>query len=311
MKILFTTAMILLMAGLALPAQTTLSNADVIKMANAGLSDDFVTNLIDQQGSHLSSDVSSLIEMKRAGVNERILSAVTKKAPSNEPLNGDSVLRLTKAGFSDNFISDLIMREPGKFKVSGSRIVELKEAGVSERVLSLMVNESGARDLPAGTQISVRMIDKIDSEKDKSGDEFRASLEDPLTIGDQVVAPKGADARVRLTEDKNSGKFTGRAELTVQLLSIVVNGKTVPVSTTSVTEKSKSQTTSTVEKAAIVGAVGALIGGLAGGGKGAGIGAGAGAAAGAGSGVFMKGQHVKIPSETVLTFTTEQTVRLP
>ena len=311
MKTTFTAALLLGIASAALTAQTTLSNADVIKMANAGLSDDFITNLIDQQGSHLASDVSSLIDMKQAGVNERVLSAIAKKAPSEEPLNGDSVLRLTKTGFSDNFIADLIMAQPGKFAVSGSRMAELKEAGVSERILSLMVNESGARDLPAGTQISVRLIDKIDSEKDKSGDEFRATVEDPLRIGDEVVVPKGADASIRLTQDKNSGKFTGKPELTVQLLSIAVNGKTVPISTTSVTEKGKSQTTKTVEKAAIVGGVGALIGGLAGGGKGAGIVAGAGAAAGAGSGVFMKGQTVKIPSETVLTFTTEQTVRLP
>jgi hypothetical protein len=311
MKRPFTTTLLVCIAGGALFAQTTLSNGDVIKMAGAGLSDDFITNLVDQQGSHLASDVSSLIDMKQAGVNEHILSAIVKKSPSNEPLNGDSVLRLTKAGFSDNFVADLIKAQPTKFTVSGARIVELKEAGVSERILALMVNESGIRDLPAGTQISVRLIDSIDSEKDKSGDEFRASLEDPIMINGEVVAKKGADARVRLTEDKKSGKFTGKAELTVQLLSVVVNGKSVPINTTSVTQYSKSQTKSTVEKAAVVGAVGALIGGLAGGGKGAGIGAGAGAAAGAGSGVFMKGQHVKIPSETLLTFTTEDTVRLP
>jgi hypothetical protein len=312
MKILFASALFLALAAApTIQAQTTLSNSDVIKMANAGLSEDFITNLVDQQGSRLSSDVSSLIEMKQAGVNERILSAVVKKAPSKEPLNGDSVLRLTKAGFSDNFITDLIKQQPTKFTVSGSRIVELKEAGVSERVLSLMVNESGARDLPSGTQISIRLIDSIDSEKDKAGDEFRASLEDPITIGDEVVVKKGADARVKLVEDKQSGKFTGKAELTVQLLSVVVNGKTVGIPTTSVTEYSKSQTGSTVKKAAIVGAAGAVIGALAGGGKGAAIGGGAGAAAGAGSGVFMKGQRVKIPSETLLTFTTQQEVRLP
>ena len=69
------------------------------------------------------------------------------------------------------------------------------------------------------------MIDSIDSEKDKAGDEFRASLEDPIKVGDAVVAPKGSDARVRLVEDKQSGKFTGRAELTIQLLSFSVNGK--------------------------------------------------------------------------------------
>jgi hypothetical protein len=310
-KLLIFPILLLWVASAALRAQPALSNSDVIKMAKSGLSDDFITNLIDQQGSHLSSDVASLIEMEKAGVNERILAEVIKKAPSQEPLNSDSVLRLVQAGFSDNFIASLIMSQPGKFSVSGSRILELKQAGVSERLLSLMVGESGARTLPGGTAISVRLIDSIDSEKDKAGDEFRASLEDPIKIGDVVVAAKGADARVRLVEDKQAGKFTGKAELTIQLLSFAANGKTVPVETASVSEYSKSQGASTAKKAAAVGAVGAIIGAIAGGGEGAAIGAGAGAAAGAGSGVFMKGQRVKIPSETLLTFTTRQDVRLP
>ncbi|HEY7336103.1 MAG TPA: hypothetical protein VH639_14535 [Bryobacteraceae bacterium] len=312
MKTLSSTALVFLLAvGSALQAQPALSNSDVVKMSNAGLSDDFITNLVDQQGSHLSSDVSSLIDMKQGGVNEHILAAVVKKAPSSEPLNSDSVLRLVQVKFSDNFIANLIMNQPGKFSVSGSRVVELKQAGVSERLLSLMVGEAGGGTLPSGTAISVRLIDSIDSDKDKAGDEFRATLEDPLRIGDDTVAPKGADARIRLTEDKQAGKFTGKAELTVQLLSVVVNGKSVPVETASVSQYSKSQTGSTAKKAAAVGAVGAIIGAIAGGGKGAAIGAGAGAAAGAGSGVFMKGPRVKIPSETVLTFTTQQDVRLP
>src|SRR5262249_15619080 len=148
------------------------------------------------------------------------------------------------------------------------------------------------------------------SEKDKAGEEFRASLEDAIVVNGETIVPKGADARVRLAEEKSSGKFAGKAELTVQLLSIVSNGKTLTVQTSSGTEYSKSQGASNGKKAAAVGAVGAIIGAIAGGGKGAAIGAGAGAAAGAGSGVFMKGQRVKIPSETVLTFTTEAPVKL-
>jgi hypothetical protein len=302
---------VLCAAGATLYAQATLSNSDVIKMANAGLSDEFITNLVDQQGSHLASDVASLIEMRQGGVNERILTAVVKKAPSQEPFNSDSVLRLVQAQFSDDFIANLIMSHPGQFSASGARIVELKQAGVSERLLSLMVGESRSRTLPSGTQISVRLIDAIDSERDRAGDQFRASLEEPLKIGDEVVAPKGADARIRLVEDKQSGKLTGKAELTVQLLSVLVNGNSVPVETASVSKYSKSQGVNTAEKAAAVGAVGAIIGALAGGGKGAAIGAGAGAAGGAGSGVFMHGQRVKIPSEALLTFTTQMDVSLP
>src|SRR5262249_23046045 len=126
----------------------------------------------------------------------------------------------------------------------------------------------------------------------------------------EIIIPKGADARVRLATEKSSGKLTGKAELTLELVSITANGKTIPVATSSVAEYSGSQTNSTLKKAGIVGAIGAVIGGIAGGGKGAAIGAGAGAAAGAGSGVFMKGQRVKVPSETLLTFTTQSSIKL-
>jgi hypothetical protein len=299
-----------LAAGAAVYAQPAMSNSDLIKLANSGLSDEFVLNLIDQQGSRLSSDVSSLVEMKRAGVNERILTAVTRKSPSPEPLNSDSVVRLVKAGFSDDFVSDLLNRQQSKLSVPASRVVELKREGVSERILSLMVAQGG-RELPRGTEVSIRLIDSIDSERDKSGDQFRASLEDPISVGDEVVFPKGADVRVRLTQNKESGKFTGKSELTVELVSITAKGQTIPVETTSVTEYSNSRGASTAKKAAAVGAVGAIIGAIAGGGKGAAIGAGVGAGAGAGSGAVMKGQRVKIPSETLLTFTTEQPVKLP
>ncbi|HEY4365046.1 MAG TPA: hypothetical protein VGN17_29045 [Bryobacteraceae bacterium] len=299
-----------LTAGAAVYAQPSMSNADLVKLANSGLSDEFILNLVDQQGSRLSADVSSLIEMKRSGVNEKILSAVARKNPSSEPLNSDSVVRLVKAEFSDNFIADLLGRQQGGLSVPASRIVELKREGVSERLLSLMVAQA-PRELPSGTEVSVRMIDPVDSERDRSGDTFRASLEDPISLGPDVVFPKGADVRVRLAENKESGKFTGKTELSVQLVSITANGVTVPIETTSVTEYSNSRGASTAKKAAAVGAVGAIIGAIAGGGKGAAIGAGVGAGAGAGSGAVMKGQRVKIPTETLLTFTTEQPVKIP
>jgi len=298
------------MAGAAVYAQPSMSNGDVIKMVNAGLSEEFITNLIDQQGSRLSSDVSSLIEMKQAGANERILRAVVNKSPSREPLNSDSVIRLVKAGFSDNFIADLLMKQSTKFSPDASRIVELKQAGVSERMLALMVGEGNARTLPSGSEVSVRLIDGIDSEKDNPGAEFRASLEDPIVIDGQTVAPKGADARVRLAEEKSSGKFTGKAELTIQLLSVVVNGKSVPIQTSSVTEYSKSQTGSTAKKAAAVGAVGAIIGAIAGGGKGAAIGALSGAGAGTATQALTRGKSVRVPSETILDFRLEAPIHI-
>ena len=294
-----------------LSAQTTLSNSDLVKLSKAGLSEDFVLNLIDQQGSRLQTDPSALIAMKNEGVNERIISAAVKKSPSREPLNSDSVLRLVQAGFSDGFVINLLNAQPAKFTVDAARIVDLKQAGVSERILALLVQQGGGRELPSGTQISIRLIDAVDSEKNNQGDEFRASLEDPLTLGNDVVVQRGADARVRLVTEQESGKLTGRAGLTMQLVSITVNGKSVPVNSSDVSEYSGSRGARTAKSAAAVGAIGAVIGAIAGGGKGAAIGAGAGAATGAGAQTVMKGQQVRIPSETVLTFTTQKPVQLP
>ena len=294
-----------------LAAQTTLTNSDLVKLSKAGLSEDFVLNLIEQQGSRLSTDPSALVALKNEGVDERIISAAVKKSPSREPLNSDSVLRLVQAGFSDRFIINLLEAQPVKFTVDAARIVDLKQAGVSERILALIVQQGGVRELPSGSQISVRLIESVDSEKNREGDEFRASLEDPITIGNDVVVQKGADARVRLVAEQESGKLSGKAGLTMQLVSITSNGKTVSVNSSDVSEYSGSRGARTAKSAAAVGAVGAIIGAIAGGGKGAAIGAGAGAAAGAGAQTVMKGQQVRIPSETVLTFTTQRAVQLP
>jgi len=294
-----------------LAAQTTLTNPDLVKLSKAGLSEDFILNLIDQQGSRLQSEPSALVDLKNQGVNERIIAAVVRKSPSREPLNSDSVLRLVQAGFSDRFVIDLLNAQPAKFTASASRIVELKQAGVSERILALMVQQGSVRELPSGTQISVRLIESVDSERNREGDEFRASLEDPITLGNDVVVQKGADVRVRLVAEKESGKLSGRASLTVQLVTITADGKTFPVNTSDVSEYSGSRGARTAKSAAAVGAVGAIIGAIAGGGKGAAIGAGAGAATGAGAQTVMKGQTVRIPSETVLTFTTQSSVQLP
>ena len=294
----------------AQPASSTMTNDDVAKLSKAGLSEQFVTDLIDKQGSRLSGDISSLILLKEDGVNEKIVSAVAKKAPSTEPLNTDSVLRLVKADFSDSFILDLLSRRPSQFSTDAARIIELKRAGVSERLLSVMVTQSASRELARGTEISVRMVDSIDSEQHRPGDVFSATLEDPIVMGNDVIAQKGAKAVVRLADAKDSGKLSGRSSLTLQVVSVVIDGKTVQIDSSDVAQQSGSRTERTAKSAAAVGVLGAIIGGIAGGGKGAAIGAAAGAGAGAGAQVLLDPQKVKVPSETVLTFITAAPTRI-
>jgi hypothetical protein len=165
--------------------------------------------------------------------------------------------------------------------------------------------------IPAGTRISVRMIDGIDSTTNRAGDRFQASLQEPLVIDGNVVVPKGTDVYGRLAESKESGKFSGRSQLQLELTGIVVNGQTVPVVTGEYELTGKSRGASTAKRTIGGAAVGSIIGAIAGGGKGAAIGAGVGGGAGAGSEIITKGDQVKIPSETLLDFTLQQDLSIP
>jgi hypothetical protein len=299
-----------LVAAAGLASAQSLTNPDVIKLSKSGLSESFVLDMIDKEGSRLASDVSSLIELKTGGVNERVITAVVKKSSgAQETLNTDSVLRLVQAGFSDGFILDLLDKRPGQFSTNATRIIELKDAGVSERLLARMVGQGGGRELPRGTEVTLRLIDGVDSEINKVGDEFDASLEDPITVGNDVIAQKGAKAVVRLVDTEESGRIKGRTSLTLQLVSVEINGRPVSVNSRSVSQASGSRGARTAKSAATVGAIGAIIGGIAGGGKGAAIGAAAGAGAGAGAQIFLDPQKVKVPSESLLTFLTDEPAR--
>lgn len=168
----------------------------------------------------------------------------------------------------------------------------------------------GGFQVPSGTPLVVRMIDAVDSEKTRLGETFRASIDDPVLVDNQTVIPRGADAVVKLVEDRQSGKISGKTVLTLSLMQIMVNGRMVDVSSGDVSQASSSRGARSAKVIGGATALGAIIGAVAGGGKGAAIGAGSGAAVGTGAEVFTKGQRVKIPSETRLTFTLQQPIQL-
>ena len=85
--------------------------------------------------------------------------------------------------------------------------------------------------IPAGTGISVRTIDAIDSTQNRVGDRFQASLEEPLRVDGNEIVSRDAAVYGRLEESKESGTFTGRSQLRLELTALVVNGQTVPIVT--------------------------------------------------------------------------------
>lgn len=165
--------------------------------------------------------------------------------------------------------------------------------------------------VPAGTRILIRMIDSIDSTKQKTGDRFTASLETNLVVDNIVVAPRGTKVYGRLVSAESAGRMKGSSELTLELTDIVLRGTAYPLLTSTYEVKGKGEGGNTTKKVLGGAGLGALIGGIAGGGKGAGIGALAGAGAGTAVAASKKGQQLTIPSETLLEFRLQQPGSLP
>lgn len=165
--------------------------------------------------------------------------------------------------------------------------------------------------VPAGTRILIRMIDSVDSSKQKAGYRFTASLETNLQADDVVIAPRGTTVYGRLATAQAAGRMSGGGELTLELTDIVINGTASPLLTSTYEVKSKGQGKKTAGRIAGGAGLGALIGGIAGGGTGAAIGLAAGAATGTAVSAATKGKQVSVPSESLLEFRLKQPVTLP
>jgi hypothetical protein len=157
--------------------------------------------------------------------------------------------------------------------------------------------------VPAGTIITVRMIDSVDSRRHHPGDEFDATVDAPVAAGNRVAIPKNSTARVRLVNASNAGHMRGSSALQLELVSLTVRGITYNVESGYYEQHGPSRGRRTAETVGGGAAIGALIGALARGRTGAAIGAGAGAATGAGVQAVTKGAAVRVPAETKLDFT--------
>jgi hypothetical protein len=157
--------------------------------------------------------------------------------------------------------------------------------------------------IPAGTVLTIRMVDNIDSSRNRPGEEFAATLDSPIVVGDRVVGSRGADARVRLVDAKTAGRVTGQSELQLELTAVTINGVSYATHSGYYEQHGGSRGTRTAETVGGGAILGALIGGILGHGKGAAIGSVAGAGAGTAVQVSTKGQAVKVPTETKLDFT--------
>ncbi len=156
--------------------------------------------------------------------------------------------------------------------------------------------------VPAGTPIVISLQQSISSETAQSGQGFAAVLEEPLVVSGQTVAPKGAEVRGQVLAARKSGRMHNSGYLRIALSSITVEGKELPVQTSSIFIQGGAHKKRNMALISGGAGGGALIGALAGGGKGALIGGLVGAGAGTGAAYATGKKDVGFNAERRLTF---------
>ncbi|MBI2816179.1 MAG: hypothetical protein HYX72_04485 [Acidobacteria bacterium] len=167
-------------------------------------------------------------------------------------------------------------------------------------LLSAAVARTASMTIPAGATISVRMTDVLDSKTNRNGETFRATVDAPVMMNGTVVIPKGAEAIGRITDVEPSRRLRGRAMLTVELTALNFDGKSVAVHTGTFQEGSASRGKQTMKIAGAATAIGTVVG-LIGGAPW--IGTGVGAAAGMVVQTVRGPAQIRIPAESLLSFT--------
>ena len=164
--------------------------------------------------------------------------------------------------------------------------------------------------LPAGTAMTVRLEQTVGSKISRSGDNFEATVANPVESKGQIVIPAKSPVTGHVVSAVPQGRFAGGAALKLVLDTVTVNGSKYDLQTESVSRslKGKGKRTATLIGGGAGG--GALIGGLAGGGKGALIGAALGAGAGTAGAAYTGNKEIVLPAESALSFNLLQPVEI-
>ena len=157
-------------------------------------------------------------------------------------------------------------------------------------------------NIPAGTNLPVRISESLNSEKTNVGDSFHGTLATAVVESGRTLLPKGADVTGEVLQVERSGRLSSPGELHLALRTVHFGRRTYEVAAQTFVIKGESHKKSNLTKIGGGTAAGAIIGAIAGGGKGAAIGAGVGAAAGTGVAAATGKKPAEVESEAILTW---------
>lgn len=218
-------------------------------------------------------------------------------------------------------ISSMVEQAPLKRKVTSSSLVWPKpifallpllfasSAGIAAGVKTPAAPQEF--EVPKGTVMAVELVDPISSGKNKSGDLFRARVNDGIWVQGKQAVPPGSTMRGRIIDATPSGRVKGQAHLAITLETLELDGSTYTVHAETLSYTGEEHTGKHFGSSLMGALQGALYGVLFGGKTGAIFGAGAGAAAGTAGSIFKGKLDVEYPQGSRLMFETLEPFRVP
>ncbi len=156
--------------------------------------------------------------------------------------------------------------------------------------------------IPPGSMLRIRINRGLDSNHIQPGTPFDGTVLNDVAADGAIAIPRGAAVQGTVIDARKAGTLSGRGALSLEINSVTLGGITYPLQTQLWEQHGANKSTTTVDSALGLGALGAIFGGIAGGGAGAAIGAAAGGAVGVAGSASSPSGRVVVPPEAVIAF---------
>jgi hypothetical protein len=156
---------------------------------------------------------------------------------------------------------------------------------------------TSAREVPAGTELDVRLLNTLNSGTAQVEDRFEATTLVDLTIDGRTMVPAGSVLRGVVSSVEPATRTNRTAKMTVTFDQLTANGRTYPIRATVTQALQGEGMKGEIGRTGVGAGVGAVIGGLLGGFKGALAGI---LIGGGGTIAATEGKELELPQGTVL-----------
>jgi len=162
-------------------------------------------------------------------------------------------------------------------------------------------------EIPASTELDVRLSTILDSGTAQVEDRFEATTAADFIIDEKTLVPAGSVMRGVVSSVQSAGRLKRKAEMTVTFDQLTINGRSYPIRGTVTQAIEGEGVKGDLPRAGVGAGVGAIIGGILGGFKGAMAGV---LIGGGGTIAATEGKEVQLPQGTVLRVRLETPVPL-